>query len=80
MAQDEDLIPVTREDPVSSLSFALRFDGRRRIHQPDDFMARVAAKHLADYLDCFGFVVSKRPVSNGSAHRHPYPQPPGSDE
>ncbi len=50
MAQDEDLSPATREEVISSLSFALRFTGRKRTHKADDFMARIAAEHLADHL------------------------------
>ena len=38
MAQDQDmdLSPATREGVISSLSFALRFAGRKRTHQADD--------------------------------------------
>ena len=68
MAQNEKLSPATREEVISSLSFALRFDGRKRVHQSDDFMARIAAEHLADYLVRSGFVISKRPSSGDFAH------------
>jgi len=34
--QDMDLSPATREEVISSLSFALRFAGRKRTHQADD--------------------------------------------
>jgi len=50
VAQDEDLSPATREEVISTLSFALRFAGRKRVHHGDDFMARIAAEHLADHL------------------------------
>ncbi len=68
MAQDEDLSPAMREEVISSLSFALRFTGCKRTHKHDDFMARVAAEHLADHLARSGFVVSKRPPSGDLAH------------
>lgn len=68
MAQDEDLSPATREEVISTLSFALKFAGRKRTHKADDFMARVAAEHLADYLARSGYVVSKRPPSGDLAH------------
>ena len=80
MSKDDDLTPATREDLVSSLSFALRFDGRKRTHKADDFMARVAAEHLVDHLARSGYVISKRQPSYGPAHRHPYPCPPGTEE
>ena len=68
MAQDEKLSPATREEVISSLSFALRFAGRKRTHQADDIMARIAAEHLADHLARSGFVISKGPPSGDFAH------------
>ncbi len=68
MAQDEKLSPATREEVIGSLSFALRFAGRKRTHQSDDFMARIAAEHLADHLARSGFVVSKGPPAGDFAH------------
>ncbi len=68
MAQDEDLSPATQEEVISTLSFALRFAGRKRTHKHDGFMARVAAEHLADHLARSRFVVSKRPPSGDFAH------------
>jgi len=68
VAQDEKLSPATREELISSLSFALRFAGRKRVHSADDFMARIAAEHLADHLARSGFVVSKGPPSGDFAH------------
>lgn len=78
MAQDMDLSPATREEVISTLSFALRFTGRKRTHHADDFMARVAAEHLADHLARSGFVVSKRPPSGDLAHLDP--RQPGAKE
>ena len=70
MAQDQDmdLSPATREEVISSLSFALRFAGRKRTHQADDIMARIAAEHLVDHLARSGFVIRKRPPSGDFAH------------
>lgn len=68
MAQDEKLSPATREEVIGSLSSALRFAGRKRTHQSDDFMARIAAEHLADHLARSGFVVSKGPPAGDFAH------------
>lgn len=76
MAQDDDLSPATREELISSLSFALRFAGRKRTHQADDLMARIAAEHLVDHLARNGFVVRKRPPSSDLAHLDPRPSGP----
>ncbi len=76
MAQDEDLSPATREEVISTLSFALRFAGRKRTHKADDFMARIAAEHLADHLARSGFVVRKRPPSGDLAHLDVRPPSP----
>ena len=71
MAQDDDLSPATREELISSLSFALRLAGRKRTHQADEFMARIAAEHLVDYLARSGFVVCRRPPAGDAAHLDP---------
>ena len=68
MAEDEDLSPATREEVISNLSFALRFGGRKRVHQSNDFMARIAAEHLADHLARSGFVICRCPPSGDLAH------------
>ena len=76
MAQDEVLSPATREELISTLSFALRFAGRKRVHQGDDFMARIAAEHLANHLARCGFIVIKRPPSGDLAHLDTRPPSP----
>ncbi len=55
------LRPATEDELKRALSFALRFDGRKRHHRADDFMAEVAAQKLVDYLAQAGFVVLKKP-------------------
>jgi hypothetical protein len=40
----EELRPATREELVESLSFAMRFQGCRRVHNADSLMARIAAE------------------------------------
>lgn len=78
MAQDSNVSPATREELISTLSFALRFTGRKRTHHADDFMAHIAAEHLADHLARSGFIVSKRPSSGDLAHLDPRPPEPKS--
>ena len=71
MADDaEELRPATREELIEGLSFALRYQGRRRVRDADvdSFMGRAAAERLVDWLHMSRFVVMKRP-----------PAPPISD-
>ncbi len=61
----ERLTPATPEDIADALAFALRFDRGKRKHDADDFMARIVAKRLVEYLDGAGFVVMKKPPVPG---------------
>jgi hypothetical protein len=56
-----DLRPATPAEIADSLSFALRYDGRRRVHHADDAMARITADRLVAHLERSGFVIMKRP-------------------
>jgi hypothetical protein len=56
------LRPATPDEVVQTLAFALRYDGRRRVHDADGFMARIAAERLAAHLEHSGFVVMKKPA------------------
>ena len=60
---DDPLTIATLEDLVSALAFALRFQGRKRVHNADEIMAEIVAEHLARA----GFVVMKRPPDIGAA-------------
>jgi len=60
------LRPATSEELEQALSFALRFKGRKRVHNADQMMAEITAGHLAEHLRVAGFVVMKKP-----------PEPPG---
>lgn len=57
----EQLRPATPDEIAETLSFALRFDGRRRVHHADDAMARITAQRLVEHLERSGFVLMKRP-------------------
>ncbi len=61
------LTPAAPDDLVAALAFALRFSGRKRVHNADEIMAEIVAKRLADYLSRAGFVVMKRPPETGGA-------------
>ncbi len=76
MSNDDkvDLRPASPEEIEQSLSFALRFDGRRRVHHADDAMARITAERLVLHLQKSGFVLMKRPDATApstSRHKHP---------
>ena len=55
------LRPATAQEIATALSFALRYDGRKRVHHADDAMARITADRLVRHLEQSGFVLMKRP-------------------
>jgi hypothetical protein len=63
----DNLTPASPEDLASALAFALRYQGRKRIHNADEIMAAIVAKRLVDHLERDGFVVMKRPPEIGTA-------------
>ena len=62
MPEDE-LRPATGEEIEEALAFALHFDGRKRVHHGDEFMARITAERLLGHLERSGFVVMKKPAT-----------------
>ena len=76
MSDDDklDLRPATAQEIQESLSFALRYAGRRRVHHADDMMARITAERLVQHLEQSGYVLMRRPdkaAPSTSGHRHP---------
>jgi len=61
------LAPADPKDPADALAFALRYQGRKRVHDADAFMAEIVAKRLVAHLERAGFVVMKRPPEIGAA-------------
>jgi hypothetical protein len=55
------LHPATRDELMQSLSFALRFNGRKRAHDADETMARITAERLVEHLERSGYVVMHKP-------------------
>ncbi len=43
------------------LSFALRYQGRKRVHHADDMKARITAERLVQHLEASGLVLMKGP-------------------
>jgi hypothetical protein len=66
------LRPATRDELTQSLSFALRFNGRKRVHSADELMADITAERLVEYLEQAGYVVMCKPpaVQHGKPENH----------
>jgi hypothetical protein len=45
----------------------LQYSGRKRVHQADDYVAKIAAERIVRHLDHSRFVVMRRPPISGSA-------------
>jgi hypothetical protein len=58
---EQKLTPATPDDLADSLSFALRFEGRKSQHDSDRLNADIVAKRLVRYLDKARYVVRKKP-------------------
>lgn len=61
MPDADNLTPADPSELAAALSFALCFQGRRRVQKADEIMARIVAKRLVEHLERAGFVVKKRP-------------------
>ena len=66
---DPNLRSATPLELADALAFALRFSGRKRTHQADEFMAQITAERLVEHLQKSGFVVMKKPPIEGSTPR-----------
>jgi hypothetical protein len=62
---DQKLTLATPDDLANSLSFALRFEGRKSKHDSDRLNADIVAQRLVRYLDKAGYVVMKKPPLGG---------------
>ena len=63
MPDNPKLRPAAADEITTALSFALRYQGRKRVFDADDVMARITAEWLLQHLDASGFVLLKRPPS-----------------
>ena len=51
---DANLTPATAEDLADALAFALRYSGRKRVHDAGEMMAAIVAKRLVEHLESIG--------------------------
>jgi len=65
MPDDEKLTPADPHDLADAIAFALRFSGRKRVHDADAFMAKIAADRIVRHLEQARYVVMKRPPIGG---------------
>ncbi len=57
------LRPASADEIATALSLALRYDGRKRVHDAADAMARITAERLVRHLQQSGFVIMKLPAA-----------------
>jgi hypothetical protein len=62
---DPKLTPAEPNDLAQTLSFALRYEGKRRYTDTDRFAADIIADRLLRHLDRAGYVVMKKPPLGG---------------
>ncbi len=71
----DELRPATPEEIADTLSYGLRYDGRKRVHHADEAMARITAERLVRHLERAGYVLMRRPgapaPSASPHHRKP---------
>jgi hypothetical protein len=66
MPDDQKLIPADPQDLADAIAFALKFSGRKRVHDSDAFMAKIAADRIVRRLEQARYVVMKKsPIGGG---------------
>ena len=61
MTDTSSLRSATAHEVADALAFALRYNGRRRVHDADHAMGRITADRLVRHLLEAGFVLMKAP-------------------
>ncbi len=51
MLDADKLTPADPADLADALAFALRFQGRKRVHSADELMAEIVAKRVVEQLE-----------------------------
>ena len=67
----EKLSLASAEEVADAIAFALRYSGRKRVHDAAEMMSLIVAKRLVAHLERCGFVVMKGPPIGGSAPMSP---------
>ncbi len=67
MNDADNLTPADPSDLANALAFALRCQGRMRVHVAVEIMAEIVAKRLVDHLLRSGFVIMKKPPAPGAS-------------
>ncbi len=67
MPDADKLTPADPSDLADAIAFALRFQGRKRVHNADEIVAEIVAKRLVEHLERAGFVAMKKPPEIGAA-------------
>jgi hypothetical protein len=70
MPDTDRLRPASPDEIAQTLSFALQYEGRKRVHHADDAMARITADRLVRHLERSGFVVMKKPAAPDPTTSH----------
>ena len=52
--------PADSVELIDTLAYALRYDGKKRVHHADEVMARVTAEYLIQHLEQAGFVLLRK--------------------
>ena len=64
---------ATVDELADTLCYALRFNGRKRAHTGDEYMAQITAERLIEHLRLSGYVVRKKPIDMRPAMSAPLP-------
>ena len=67
MSQATRLTPANPEDVADALSFALRHNGRKRVHDAEEIMAHIVARLIVVDLEQAGFAIAQKPPAVGGA-------------
>lgn len=68
------LRPARTDDIADALMHALCHDGRRRVHDADELMARLVAERLVAHLERCGFILCRtQDTGSHTASAHPHP-------
>ena len=63
---------ATPEEVAEALSFALRYQGRKRVYDADLAMAQITAERLVRHLEASGFVLMKKDGAAAPSAPGPY--------